>query len=65
MGYLEWKKPNLKGTCSDSILYERFEKAESWRQEMGQWWLGTGAGAVHDVGDMTGYKQDEGHQKCS
>ena len=37
MGYSEWKKPNLKGTCSDSILSECLEKAEAWRQERGQW----------------------------
>lgn len=65
VGYSEWKKPDFKGTCSDSTLSERLEKAESWRQERGRRWLWRGTLVVHDVGDVTGYKRDEGHWKCS
>lgn len=64
MGYSEWKKPGFKGTCSDSTLSERWKRQNHVEQERGRRWLWRGTLVAHDVGDVTGYKRDEGHWKC-
>ena len=66
MGYSEWKKPNLKGNALIPFYRNVWKRQKHGDRKgvSGDYGLGQEL-SVHDVRDMTGYKRDEGHWKCS